>query len=275
MKSQKLKQIKFAIEDFFYKIKFNIALHKAFQSERYKEFQDKLKTALRKQSFHYATVEKVVYILGIEKKNSKQVNQDSLRNNLEGIWVPIFDLIERDEVASYLKDVADTSGKFALGKLKLKDDFELTNKRLLSLIDKRVDQMFKEIDSTTKAWMVRTISEAYVRGMSYIQIAKLIRKKAAEFILMRAEIIAENEAALILGEIELEVFKRNGIQFVKWVTSRDEKVCPRCNANESAGEVPVGTKFPTGVTTTPDHIRCRCFLLPTIPLELKTKWTGT
>ena len=101
----------------------------------------------------------------------------------------------------------------------------------------------------------------------------MLRRSARSVARERADTIAEQEAALMIGEMELEVFKRNNIKFHVWVTSHDELVCQICMSNETGGKVAVGDEFPTGVLSSPAHIRCRCMTLPVFT-DMEVTWVG-
>lgn len=273
METSKLKRVKRAIERFFYSIKFNIALHKVYSSPKHRDFRKKIRVALEKQIIYYSKVEKVEEILGVRKAVQK-LTKKVLRDNLILIWAALSEFLEKEDLENYLLEVANKAGQSALNKLGSDEVFKLTNKTLINNIRGRVGVVFGEVDKTTQDWIARTVEEGIKAKKNNVEIAKQIRSEAKRVALVRADVIAEFEAATVLGAIELEVYKRNKVQFHKWVTSRDEKVCPRCDANQGANEVPVGDKFPTGAISPPDHIRCRCFTLPIVPLDFKVKWQG-
>jgi SPP1 gp7 family putative phage head morphogenesis protein len=273
METKKLKRIRRAIERFFYSIKFNIALHKVFSAPRHKDLRKKIKIALEKQMIFYSKVSKVDEIVGVEKASKELTNKNLLRNLLL-IWIPLSEFLNRDELNEYLIATANEGGKSALRKLNVDDNFVLENKVLIDKVNKRVDVVFKDLDKTTQSWIARTVQEGLKSKKKHADIARMIKSDAKRVAMVRADIITEHEAATVLGMVELEVYKRNGVQFHRWITSRDEKVCPKCDANESVGETPIGDAFPTGSITPPDHVRCRCFIMPVIPLDFKVKWQG-
>lgn len=273
METKKLKRIRRAIEKFFYGIRFNIALHKVFLKSEHKSFRNKVKIALEKQMIFYSKVNKVDEIIGVEKA-SKEVDNRRFVRNLGLIWVPLVEFLDKEALNDYMLEVAEDAGKSALRKLTVEGNFILDNKRIIAKVNKRADVVLKDVDETTKNWIAKTVQEGLKSKKKHADIARMIKSDAKRVAMIRADIITEHEAATVLGMIELEVYKRNGVQFHKWITSRDEKVCLRCEANEGVGEVPVGDSFPTGVVAPPDHIRCRCFIMPIIPLDFKLKWQG-
>lgn len=77
----------------------------------------------------------------------------------------------------------------------------------------------------------------------------------------RAEVIARTELAMAHNKGAFVAYKTAGnITGVRWVTKRDDRVEEICLQNESAGVVPIGSKFPSGHTHPLAHPRCRCKL---------------
>lgn len=62
-------------------------------------------------------------------------------------------------------------------------------------------------------------------------------------------------------------YEELGLSANEWMTANDQRVCPRCGANELAGPTPLGERFPSGHRHPPGHPRCRCGLIPVIDVE--------
>jgi len=60
---------------------------------------------------------------------------------------------------------------------------------------------------------------------------------------------------IVSDEAALQAMKDRGVKRVRWVTSRDEKVCRECN--ELDGQV-----FDIDEAAEKPHVRCRCWLVP-------------
>lgn len=58
-----------------------------------------------------------------------------------------------------------------------------------------------------------------------------------------------------VDEATLETYKNNGIDYVKWMTESDERVCKECQARH-------GTIYPIDSVPDKPHRRCRCYLVP-------------
>ena len=273
MKPYTLRKIRRAIESFFYKVRFNIGLYNIIHSPIYYGFRTKIELVVRKQILHFATVEKVNVIIGLKKAVKKLTDKDLLKN-IAILWVALDVFIEKPEIEDYLIWAANKGGKIGLDKLKSDKEFDLRNRVLLRQVKNRTKEMVEMVDKTTQDWIARTIEQGLKDNLSSLEIARLLRDSANHMAKERAMVIAEHEAILMLGEAEVEIYKKNKILLYKWITARDELVCPDCMANEEAGEIPVGEVFPGGVLAPPQHQRCRCILIPSIPLDLKIKWSG-
>ena len=273
MNLQQLKKVQQAIESFFYKIRFNIGLYNLLHNRNFYNFQNKINDALKKQILYFAKVEKINDIIGFEKA-VKELTEKDLLTKIKKLWIPLTAFIGIPILNSYLRRAAEKGGQIGLDKLKIDKKFKLVNKKILELVEKRTKESIELIDRTTQDWIARTIEQGLRDNLSHIEIAKLLRNNAIQSAKERSTLIAEQEAALMIGELETEVYKKNGIESYKWITSRDELVCIDCMANEEAGEVKVGEIFPGGVLTTPQHQRCRCMIMPILSKTMEITWTG-
>lgn len=55
----------------------------------------------------------------------------------------------------------------------------------------------------------------------------------------------------------LEAFRAAGVEYVRWVTQKDERVCTECDELDER-------IFPIDSAPPPQHIHCRCVLVPVI-----------
>ncbi len=272
---QQLKQVQQAIENFFYRNKFNLALYKIINSRKTVNFKKKVKDGLYNQILYFAKVEKIDQIVGVVDlgKAVKLLTEKDLLERLEKLWVPLYSFLDEEDVRDYMLWAGEKGGQGAIGKLRVSRDFELTNNKLRTGLSSLADSLTVQVDNTTKDWLARTIEEGFNKNLSHFEIAKLIRNSANAVAFERSEVIAEQEAAIAVGEIEMEVYKRNGVRDFRWVTQRDEGVCIDCMSNEEAGIIKVGDSFPSGVVAPPAHTRCRCFVMPAVK-EAQVVWTG-
>jgi SPP1 gp7 family putative phage head morphogenesis protein len=78
----------------------------------------------------------------------------------------------------------------------------------------------------------------------------------------RSQMIAGTEAARAANAAMLAVYALAGVKWVRWITRHDGRVCLDCRANEAKGTIRLGTAFPSGDKTPPNHPNCRCYLRP-------------
>lgn len=104
---------------------------------------------------------------------------------------------------------------------------------------------------------VQTSIEEYKRGGMSVEWLKSEIMKSASY--ERAILIAENESIAVITQAAYIVYANTKlVQYVKWVTMRDERVCPRCGPLH-------GRVYPLGgQPRIPVHVRCRCQILPMV-----------
>lgn len=106
------------------------------------------------------------------------------------------------------------------------------------------------------------LSEALERGSSVEQTAEALRGILDDA--RWAEVTAWTELNRATSAATLAEYRESGMGAKEWMTAFDQRVCPRCGANEDAGPVPLDERFPSGDLHPPGHPRCRCALLPVI-----------
>lgn len=85
-----------------------------------------------------------------------------------------------------------------------------------------------------------------------------------------AEMTAWTELNRATSAAALAEYAADDIAASEWMTAFDQRVCPKCAANEDHGPVPLGEKFPSGDRHPPGHPRCRCGLLPVLDADIET-----
>lgn len=243
----------------------NVALHEALKKPKTSTFRQGTKRAIESQILHVA------------RMDSLALKKDEFYKALTDDWIKFEEAFPggRKGILIFLLFAAEEGGQAGLDKMLPNQTFGLGNKALQESLEKRLDFFVKTIDKTTMDWIKRVVKEGQSDNLSNFQIIKGLREIAPEVATTRADLIAETELMVSMGKIELEVFKRNGIGKVRWVTSLDERTCPICMTNEDAGAIDVGKAFPEGQKYPPAHIRCRCFLLPVLPDTIEGEvWTG-
>lgn len=89
--------------------------------------------------------------------------------------------------------------------------------------------------------------------------AKLAQVLASE---SHAKGIALTEVTRAASEATVCIYRAAAIDQVLWITDPASDVCATCEANQAAGPRYLGTPFPSGAVAPPQHVRCRCALLP-------------
>lgn len=79
-----------------------------------------------------------------------------------------------------------------------------------------------------------------------------------------ASMVAETETARAISAATQDRYLGIGVTANTWMTAADQRVCPACRDNESAGPVSIGQSFPSGSSGPPGHPRCRCALAPVV-----------
>jgi len=266
---RQLIQIKKLLEKYFASNGVNVALYKALKTKETREFKRKVKDTIKKQVLAVVQLDNVAQHFAVIKKQKKSDFFDE--------WTPFVDTFEGGAMTlfAFLVFSGEIGGQSALDKIKEGLTFDLVNKLIKEELGQRIGFLEKALDKTTQDWITESIEIGRRNGATALQIVKDIRGKLEKTAESRAEIITETELVTAMGIVEVEVYKRNGIRYVKWVTSEDERVCSICMGNEYAGEVKVGDEFPSGNASVPAHLLCRCLLLPVIPNDFgDIIWTG-
>ena len=80
--------------------------------------------------------------------------------------------------------------------------------------------------------------------------------------LTSALLVTQTEVTWASGRAAYAVYVAAGVKYCRWQTRNDSRVCGICLANQAAGPIPLGQKFPSGDKWPLAHPRCRCCLLP-------------
>jgi hypothetical protein len=76
-----------------------------------------------------------------------------------------------------------------------------------------------------------------------------------------AKAVAMTEVTRAIGAATAEVYRLANVGRVRWVIE-DQNACELCKANAKAEPRYLGVPFPSGAAMPPQHVRCRCALIP-------------
>src|SRR3972149_1218831 len=216
--------VKRSLEKFFYSTGINIALYSAIKSEKGRRFQEKATKALKKQIYHMAQMDRIDRIT---KQVLRKRTDPSVEHEVFLSWLPFSESFDGGTTAllAFLLWAAAEGGQTGLDKMVPQHRFNLTNLEIRNQIALRAEALPSMLDKTGVAWVAKTISEGLNQGMSATGIAGYLRSKAAEISEERGKLIVETELMTAMNLVETETFRRNGIEFVKWITAEDERVC--------------------------------------------------
>lgn len=220
MKSKAL-LIKQSLEDFFYKIRVNIALRDVLKSDQYLSVAKMFASAIKKQLLMYTKKEVISDIVGLYiEKGIKVVDNPEIYDGVMRHWVYLLAILDQEEFNDYLIYASTKGGQAALDKLKTDKTFLLTAESSIDNIKSNVTQSILLIEQTTQLWLTKMIKDGLNENLSPEEIAKLIKSVVNRTATNRGDLIAEHEAALALGEMEIEVYRRSDVQLVRWITAR-------------------------------------------------------
>jgi len=225
----------------------NLLLDRLEKKEKYKDFKSAIEKALRKQLLPYTNSEVIGRITEREKLD---LNKDSFDEYFNSIDIVGF--------AEYLKWASTEGGENALNKLNISTAFKPSPKFKASL-DDRENYIIDSVDTTTKDYLINTISEGKAKALTNDEIAQEISDNLDGISQYRADMIVRTEVANATQQAELDVYGEQGIEKKTWVTSEDDITCPECAAMD--GEiVKVDSSFSSGDDAPPEHPNCRCYI---------------
>lgn len=275
----KLKSIKWALEKFFYSAGTNIAFYNASKNKKYRVFRQRCEKAILKQTEPFYEPKNVKAIQERIPAPLKKIDDTIIDTIVSALFYSFSSVFKggAEAMDNFLIWAGTLGGQASFDKVGIDLTFKLYNPEVISRLRDRRNFLINSVDNTTKEWIARTIASGTEQGLSHNEIARNIRENSVEMSRNRAKKIVETEVANAMGTVELESIKRNGSEYKKWVTSRDEKVCPICDGNEKQGRIPINESFIMSKSlSTPGHPFCRCYLEGSIPpdIPIESIWTG-
>lgn len=270
-----LGQFKQVLNKFFYATGTNVHFWAANRNKKTIAFRNKVANAIKRQILDIAEVDKISKI--INRTVKAEINNTTVA--VTTLWLAFHESIigGTEAIFLFLLWAGEQGGKTAMDKMiPANQQFSLKNLEIQNQLKNRMDFLTRVVDRTTIGWVATTINDAIKQGVtSPMEITKLLRASAQEIAMERADIITETELITAMNLVEDETYRRNGIKKHRWMTSRDERVDEACLENESRGAISIGQEFPAGATIPPQHILCRCYLLPVLPEFIEQQiWRG-
>lgn len=118
----------------------------------------------------------------------------------------------------------------------------------------------KGISDTQLEAIARTLAEGLEKGWAPEKIGQQLQSTIEDR--ARAFTIAWTETNRAMSAAALDTYAAQGVRTKGWLTAFDQRVCPRCMANEEQGFIPLGATFTSGDKHPPGHPRCRCAPIP-------------
>lgn len=241
-------------------LKTNVTLNEIEATREFKEVRAEI------EDFLFSQVEKIMVtelveqaVLLTRKADTNPQIQFLIERELNNIKPSRF-LI--DIVVNLLARAEQIAGQDAVDTLIAGTKYTIKNSQY---IRDRVNNLFPQLNTTTAKQISEELENARGGFLTIEETIQYVLEKQREMIKNRSQIIAENEVAQVAGATQNEVYRKSGVTVLKWVTSRDERVCPICqpldnkviniNGTWVGGKGIIG-KYP------PLHINCRCFVVP-------------
>ena len=121
------------------------------------------------------------------------------------------------------------------------------------------------ITESTRDFIRADVVNAIEQGLSVQELSKTLQENYA-FSKVRSNAIARTETAAASMEGALISYRQAesyGLKLYKtWSTVGDDKVSDECLLNEADGMIPLKDKFSSGADAPPEHINCRCGIIP-------------
>jgi len=108
--------------------------------------------------------------------------------------------------------------------------------------------------------MAKALADAAIRGDGSTAAGQALRAALANTSLAMAAAVTE----ITRGSSTAAMFTyaKRGVAYGRWVLDASSKVCALCLANAAAGPVPLGQAYPSGASQAPQHVHCRCAVVP-------------
>lgn len=196
---------------------------------------------------------------------SKQTPEDAIANSVVMEWasseqggkfVEKLTISLSNELANATEHAIDDLSKF------YRLDFanwKLPREEAIAFLRAAAGKRIKGVTDNILNTISETLSDGLSRGYGVPKLAQMLRSQLGDVISRkRAKVIAQTETAFAFGYAQEVLARKVGAEQKRWITAKDDKVCPICLSNQDIGAVAVDDDFPGGVKWTPQHPMCRC-----------------
>jgi SPP1 gp7 family putative phage head morphogenesis protein len=267
----------------------NAILDDAETQPEFTKFIDDLNKAFDKQIAEVLDDDRLVADLMLLAQKAEG-NQNVIRY-LIGKFTPLADSLKEGVLLGFFIWSGTVGGQGTLDQMTIESKpFLLENEEIVNYLKNRSLDMAKLSDETTRERLAGVLEEGRKNLLTPQETATLIADRFKTINPNRAALIARNELANAANAVGYEVFKRNGVTEVRWVTVMDDRVCPICSPlhNQVVGidnnftgkqSTDLGTKIVFEGERPPAHVNCRCYLEEVITgfdvsPDDKIIWTG-
>jgi len=164
----------------------------------------------------------------------------------------------RQTLQRLLFNAVDLGVRAAESQLTIGIDWTLANSAARDWAASYAYDLVHDINATSQRVLQKYVSERIQTGEP---LSTLVNDLEPYFGKRRAELIASTETTRAYAVANMETFRQNGVEFVRWNTANDELVCPVCRPLNGV-VVQIGAAFQNGIQHPPAHPRCRCWVTP-------------
>lgn len=169
-----------------------------------------------------------------------------------------------------IEEAFTAGGDHVLADLSIDGAFDITLPDAIAYLEGRAANQIAAVDEVTRRYLHTVLATAATENWSYQKTARAITDRFAAFgagvpqqhLRSRAELVAVTElgdAYEHAGRMEEARLRADGLELEKaWLTAGDERLCPICAGNETAGWIDATKTFPSGHDGPLGHPACRC-----------------
>lgn len=128
------------------------------------------------------------------------------------------------------------------------------------LLQAQESRFANDVTATSVRGIRDQLAEGIANGESLYQLRDRILGYYERQSAWRAGLAAQYETGTVFESVRDLLARRQGMNFKRWETMRDERVEQICLGNESAGTIPINQAFPSGHDRPLAHPLCRCWL---------------